>query len=336
PATRRLFDYAAPTAQPHEREVANINAYLLDAPDVLVMPRSTPLADVPPMVFGSMPNDGGNLLLTDEDREALIAECPEAADWIRRCVGSDEYINNIPRYCLWLKDIPPETLREMRPVIRRVDAVREYRLGSKRAATRKLAAIPSLFAEIRQPNADFLLVPKVSSEDRPFIPIGFMSPETIATDLCLLVPNADLHLFGIISSSMHMAWVRNIGGRLESRFRYSATLTYNTFPFPTPSAAQRNRIADKAQTVLDVREHHQPASMATLYNPETMPPDLVAAHRALDRVVDRAYRRQPFAGEPERMRLLLAEYQRLAAPLDAQPQPRRQRRRRSTGRRRRN
>ena len=334
PATRRLFDYAGPRAQPQERAAANINAYLLDAPNVLVMPRSTPLADVPPMVFGSMPNDGGNLLLTEEERATVVARCPDAARWIRRCLGAREYLNGLARWCLWLSGIPPETLGRMPPVVERVEAVRTHRLGSRRAATRRLAATPSLFGEIRQPATDYLLVPKVCSEDRPYVPAGFMPQNVIATDLCLVVPDADLYLFGILSSAMHMAWVRNIGGRLKSDFRYSATLTYNTFPFPTPSGARRGQIAEKAQTVLDVRDRHHPASPATLYNPETMPPDLVEAHRALDRAVDRAYRGRAFANELERVRFLLSEYQQLAAPLDARPPARGARRRRSTASRR--
>jgi hypothetical protein len=319
PVARRLFDYATPKAPPQEQAAANINAYLLDAPNVLVLPRSTPISDVPPMVFGSMPNDGGHLLLTDEERTALVAQCPEAGRWIRACLGSQEYLNDLPRWCLWLVDIPPDALRRMPPVLERVEAVRAYRLGSKRPATRKLAAMPALFGENRQPATPYLLVPRVSSEDRPFIPVGFMPPEVIATDACLVVPDADPCLFGLLSSSMHMAWVRNIGGRLESRYRYSATLTYNAFPFPTLSDARREDIAAKAQEVLEVRARHRPASLATLYNPETMPPDLVQAHRALDRVVDRAYRAQVFASELDRARFLLTEYQRLAAPLDARP-----------------
>jgi len=333
PGARRLFDYASPRAIPQERAVANINAYLLDAPNVLVLPRSTPLSLVPPIVFGSMPNDGGNLLLTDEERATMVAECPDAAHWIRRCLGSQEYLNDSPRWCLWLKDIPPETLRRMPPVVERVEAVRAYRLRSRRAVTRRLAVTPALFGEIRQPTTPYLLVPRVSSEDRPFVAAGFMPPEIIATDACLVVPDADLYLFGILTSSMHMAWVRNIGGRLKSDYRYSATITYNTFPFPTPSDARRGQIAEKAQALLDVRERHRPASLATLYNPETMPPGLVEAHRALDRAVDRAYRAQSFVNESERVRFLLMEYQRLAAPLDARPPARRPGRTRSAARR---
>jgi hypothetical protein len=231
---RRLFDYAAPKAQPQELAAGNINAYLLDAPNVLVAPRSTPLCDVPPMDFGSMPNDGGNLLLTEEERTILIAECPDAAPWIRRCLGSREFLNGLVRWCLWLTHIPPETLKNMRPIIERVEAVRAYRLRSRRSATRALANTPALFAENRQPDTRYLMMPKASSADRQFIPTGFMPPEIIATDLTLVVPDADLYLFGILTSSMHMAWVRNIGGRLKSDPRYSVTLTYNAFPFPTP------------------------------------------------------------------------------------------------------
>jgi len=323
PASRRLFDYAGPRSLPQERAAANINVYLLDAPNVLVMPRSTPLANVPPMEFGSMPNDDGHLLLSEDERAAILAECPDSAPWIRRCLGSREYLNDLHRWCLWLIDIPPETLRRMRPIVERVAAVRAYRLESKRPATQRLAATPSLFGENRQPSLNYLLVPSASSEDRPYIPVGFMPPEVIATNLCLVVPDADHYLFGVLTSSMHMSWVRNIGGRLESRYRYSATLTYNAFPFPSPSEVQRAQIAERAQEVLDIRERYPQTSLAALYNPETMPPDLVNAHRSLDRVVDRAYRAQPFATDLERVRYLLLEYQRLVAPLDPRPPARR-------------
>lgn len=328
PAARRLFDYASPTAPPQERAAENINAYLLDAADVLVLPRATPLSPVPAIVFGSMPNDGGNLLLTDEERGILLAREPAAAAWVRRCVGSVEYLNDIPRWCLWLRDVPPEVLRRMPDVLQRVQEVREYRLRSRRQATRRLADKPALFAEIRQPDINYLLLPKVSSEDRPYVPIGFMPPEVIATDLCLIIPDADLYLFGILTSAMHMAWVRNIGGRLKSDYRYSATLIYNTFPFPTPTEPQRDDIANEARAVLAARERHRPASLATLYNPETMPPDLVDAHRDLDRAVDRAYRPQRFNTELDRISFLLLEYQRLSAPLDARPPARGRARRR--------
>lgn len=324
--TRRLFDYAAPKASSQELAAANINPYLFDAPNVLVAPRRTPLCDVPPMIFGSMPNDDGNLLLTDDEQRLLVAAYPEAAQWLRRCLGSREYVNAVVRWCLWLPDIPPDVLRRIRPILDRVDSVREYRQQSKRAVTRALASTPALFGEIRQPNGRYLLMPSASSADRAYIPMGFIPPEVIATNLALVVPNADLYLFGVLTSAMHMAWVRNIGGRLKSDPRYSVTITYNTFPFPTPSDAQRNRIASEAEAVLTVRDRHRSVSPATLYNPETMPPDLVRAHRVLDRAVDRAYRPQPYTTELERARFLLLEYQRLSAPFDPRPRPRRARR----------
>lgn len=274
---------------------------------------------VPPMQFGSMPNDGGFLLLTDQEREEILAESPEATNWIRQCVGSDEYLNGVSRWCLWLVGIPPETLRQMTIVTERVQAVRRKRLESTRPATRRLAETPSLFGEIRQPVTDFLLVPSVSSEDRRYLAVGFMSSDVIATNLCLMVAEADDYLFGIVSSTMHMAWVRNIGGRLKSDYRYSATITYNPFPFPAPSPAQRERIADAARALLDVRAGYRDTSLAVLYNPETMPPELALAHSALDRTVDRTYRSQAFADDMERARFLLLEYQRLNAPLDARP-----------------
>jgi MmeI, DNA-methyltransferase domain/MmeI, target recognition domain/MmeI, N-terminal domain/MmeI, helicase spacer domain/MmeI, C-terminal domain len=332
PPDRRLFDYAHPRAAPNERRVENINAYLIDGPDVLVLPRREPLTATPPMMFGSMPNDGGHLLLTDREREELLARCPDARPWVHLCLGSREYLNGLARWCLWLNGISPDALRRMPLVLERVEAVRTYRAASKRPATKSLAATPSLFGEDRQPTTNYLLVPSASSEDRPHIPMGFMSPDMIATNLCLVIPNADLYLFGVLSSTMHMAWVRNVGGRLKSDYRYSATLTYNCFPFPAPSGDQRARIADAAQAVLDVRLRHNDSAPATLYNPETMPPDLVAAHRALDRTVDLAYRRQPFANDLDRTRFLLMEYQRMVAPLDARPalrRPRRRRRRRA-------
>ncbi|MDQ2771016.1 MAG: class I SAM-dependent DNA methyltransferase, partial [Bacteroidota bacterium] len=241
----RLFDYATPRSEPLELKVANINPYLVDAENIIIGKRSKPLSSVPPMLFGSMPIDGGHLLFNDEEREELLAQEPEATAYIKPFMGAAEFINGKSRWCLWLTNISPTELAKMPLVRARVAAVRAERLQSKREATRDLANMPSLFGFISQPNTDYLLVPGVSSENRRYIPIGFMPKEVVASNLVNTVPNATPYLFGILTSTMHMAWMRQICGRLKSDFRYSGTLVYNNYPFP-PSPTPKQVAAVEA------------------------------------------------------------------------------------------
>ncbi|NVO84036.1 class I SAM-dependent DNA methyltransferase, partial [Hymenobacter terrestris] len=243
---RLLFDYEKPTAEPLRRVVSHINPYLVDAPTVFVGNRTRPLSpDVPPMVWGNKPTDGGNLIMLPEEKAELLAAEPGAAPWVRRYVGGDDLINNKERYCLWLKDISPGQLRALPQVLARVEAVRQTRLASKAPSTRKKADSPTLFVQIAQPATDYLAVPEVSSERRKYIPIAFLPKETIASNTIQVVPNATPYLFGLLTSDMHMAWMRQVCGRLKSDFRYSNSLVYNNFPFPpNPTAGQRAAVAE--------------------------------------------------------------------------------------------
>jgi hypothetical protein len=329
---KRLFDYQTPTAEPHESIVRNINPYLIDTADVIISSRNTPICDVPEIVFGNMPNDGGHLLLSEAERNELLAREPQAEPFIRQFVGAKEFINGEARFCLWLKDVPPNQWRNLSEVVRRVEQVREHRLSSSREGTRRLADVPYLFAEIRQSDSDYILIPSVSSENRRYVPLGYISSEVIASNLVLFVPNATLYLFSVLSSQMHMAWLRQIGGRLKSDYRYSNNLVYNNFPFPVePTDRQRERVEQAAQTVLDARALFPAATLADLYDPNTMPRELLAAHRAVDEAVDACYGTRRFKTDLERLEYLFDLYRRYTDPLTqlAEREVRRARRRRS-------
>ena len=273
----------------HSSVARNINAYLLDAENVFIDSRSSPLCNVPQMRFGSMPRDGGGFVLSVNDRAALLNNEPLSAQWIRQYVGADEFINNKQRYCLWLVGASPNELRKCKEVMRRVESVREFRSASKAAATRKFAEIPTLFCQIAQPDSDYIIIPGVSSERRKYIPIGFMCKEIIASNLVQIIPNATLYHFGILTSNVHMAWMRAVCGRLEMRYRYSKDVVYNNFPWPTPTDEQRAKIEQTAQAILDARALYPDCSLADLYDEVTMPPELRKAHQANDKAVMLSY-----------------------------------------------
>ncbi|MBI4566979.1 MAG: class I SAM-dependent DNA methyltransferase [Planctomycetes bacterium] len=309
PKRRRLFDYDSPTGEPQCRVVTHINPYLVEYDDVFVQPRRTPLCDVPPIVFGSMPNDGGRLLLDAEERADLIRREPRAARFLRRIVGSHEFLNGVERWCLWLVDASPEDLRGLPGVMERIEAVRRHRAASRREATRRLADTPALFGEIRQPRGRYLLIPSVSSERRRYVPLGFMPARTVASNLALLVPGANLYHFGVLQSAMHMAWMRAVCGRLESRYRYANEVVYNTFPWPDkPSSRAVAAVGRAASTVLAARKRFPRDTPADLYDPDVMPRPLLKAHQALDRCVDRCYRTKRFRDEAARVQHLFAVY----------------------------
>ncbi|WP_374350086.1 DNA methyltransferase, partial [Thermomonas sp.] len=311
-APKQLFDYEDIAGEPHRLLADNINPYLVDAADVLLPNRSKPICNVPEIGIGNKPIDGGNYLFTTDERDAFIAKEPASGKWFRRWLGSDEFINGWERWCLWLGDCPPAELRAMLECLKRVEAVKQLRLASKSAPTRKLAATPTRFHVENIPIDNYLVIPEVSSERRTLIPIGFISPETLCSNLVKIVPHATLYDFGIVISAMHMAWTRAVCGRLESRYRYSAGIVYNNFPWPEPTppqpspasrggsesdkpraaiAASDSRMAVQAaaQAVLDARAQFEGATLADLYDPLTMPPALVKAHAALDKAVDAAY-----------------------------------------------
>lgn len=289
-APRRLFEYEHLKADPHEIAVSNINAYLVDAPDILLESRRDPICPVPEISFGSMPNDGGHLLLSNAERTDLLRIEPAAAPWIRPFVGSEEFIYRIPRWCLWLQAIAPAQLRSLRVVSERVAAVRATRLNSTRAATQALAATPALFGEIRQPVGPYIGIPKTSSEKRQWIPMGWFESNVVASTELFTISNADQSLFGVLQSTMHMAWVRSVCGRLKSDFRYSAGIVYNNFLWPDLRDEQvRGRIASAAQVIVDARATFPESTLADLYDPVSMPVNLVRAHHQLDRAVEAAY-----------------------------------------------
>lgn len=272
-----------------ERTVSSINPYLVEGANVFLNNPSKPLCEVPEMVFGSMPNDGGHLLLDENERQELIHRESNSEKYIRNLYGAEEFINYKDRYCLWLVNATPSELRNMPLVMERIAKVKEKRLSSIREPTRRLAETPHLFGEIRQPESDYLLVPAVSSENREYIPMGFMSKDDIATNRVYVIPEASLYDFGIMTSNVHMAWTRAVCGRLEMRYNYSATIVYNNFPWPDPINSEREQIKETAQQIIDVRELYPDSSLADLYDDLSMPIELRKAHEANDRVVMEAY-----------------------------------------------
>jgi len=268
------------------------------------------------MSAGGKPTEGGHFLLDKSEMDVLLIAEHQAKNWIRPFLMGEEFINNIPRWCLWLKDCPPDELRKMPLVMARVQKVREMRLSSKKVATQVLAASPSLFGEIRHAKSDrYLAIPKVSSERRRYIPIGYLPNEVIPGDKLFFIDDASLFTFGILTSSMHMAWMRQVCGRLKSDYSYSNTLVYNNYPWPTPTDAQKRAVETAAQAVLDARALFPTSTLADLYDPLTMPPALAKAHAALDRAVEKCYRPEPFTSDRERVEFLFALYEKLLAAL---------------------
>ena len=267
----------------------HINPYLADAEDFFVESRSTPLFDVPKMRFGSMPRDGGGFVLTEEEAAELADKEPLSKKWIRPYIGATEFINKKTRYCLWMVNANPDALKKCPEVMRRINFVREFRASSKAEGTRKFAETPTVFCQIAQPDTDYIIIPKTSSGRRRYLPMGFMDKNTIASDLVFLIPDADLYHFGVLMSNVHNAWMRTVAGRLKSDYRYSKDIVYNNFPWPTVTTEQKKRIELTAQAIIDVRKSFSESSLAGLYDPNTMPPELQKAHQANDRAVMQAY-----------------------------------------------
>jgi hypothetical protein len=311
-----LFEYEDIRGEAQRIVVNNINPYLVDAPDVVLHNRSIPVGTVPQMLYGSKPADGGHLLLSAEERDELLQREPDAAEWIRPFLNAEEFLHNTPRYCLWLEECPPHLLNKMPQVKQRVEKVRAMRLASTKSATRELSAFPTLFAEIRQCKTKYLLVPAHTSENRIYIPIGYLSADIICGNANFQVSDATLFDFGVLTSLMHNAWMRTVCGRLKSDYRYSASIVYNNFPWPpSPSDKQQQAVEAAAQAVLDARAQFPDSSLADLYDPLTMPPVLLKAHRVLDKAVDAAYGRRDFKTEAERVAFLFDLYQKYTASL---------------------
>jgi hypothetical protein len=326
---KRLFDYVNsdgeldPAGAPVEEIAAHINPYLVDAPTALLARRAEPISAVPPMLKGSQPTDGGNLLMSTAEKDELIKHHPEAAQWIRPFLGADEFINNIPRWCLWLKDVEAMAWSHFKHVKKRIDAVKSFRKSSTKEQTQNFALRPTEFTEDRQPTAGhYLLVPSHSSESRAYIPIGFLPFDHVASNATLIIPSATLYHFGILTSKMHMAWMRYTCGRIKSDYRYSNTIVYNNYPWPKAiSDKERAAIEVAAQAVLDARAVHQtgeaPSSLATLYDPNLMPSNLRKAHNTLDKLVDKAYGvKETKPNDKTRVALLFERYQALLSSIE--------------------
>ena len=326
PAVKTIYEYEDIKVIPHAVPAKRINAYLVDAPDVLLNKRRTPICDVSEMTYGSKPTDGGHLLMDDLEKNALLAVEPQAARWIRPFLGAEEFINSKQRWCLWLANCPPKELRQMPEVMKRVQAVKEMRTTSSDKQTQIDAGTPTLFQKIRQPSSNYLLIPLHSSENRQYVPLGFCNSETICGNANSMIADATLYHFSVMTSAMHNAFMRFTCGRLESRFRYSNTIVYNNFPWPgfardALSDKHRNAIEQAAQCVLDARAQFADSSLADLYDPLTMPPALLKAHQKLDTAVDAAYQpsggKKTYASDAERVAFLFELYQSITSLLPA-------------------
>jgi hypothetical protein len=318
-SNKLLFDYEDIKAEAHEVKVKNINPYLIEGNDIVLSKQRKSICNAKPIAFGSMPNDGGHYLFTDDEKVEFLKIEPKAEPYIKPMLSAREFLNNQKRWCLWLVGISPGELRQLKEVSKRVDEVRKLRESSTREATQKLAGFPALFGENRQPETDYILIPRVSSENRKYIPFGFFSKDIIAGDTCLTISSATFYDFGMLTSEMHMAWVKYTCGRLKSDFRYSNEVVYNNYPFPKEvSDKQKERVEKAAQAVLDARLKFPDSSLADLYDPLSMPPDLVKAHKELDKAVDLCYRPQAFTNERARIEFLFNLYSQYVTPLQAE------------------
>ncbi len=312
---KRIFEYEDIKGEAHELKVKNINPYLVDAKDILITKRTNPLCNVPKMSFGNMPLDGGHLLLSDEDKTEFLKKEPKAEKYILPLISAYEFLNGKKRWCLWLVDAEPNELKLMPEILKRADLVKRFRLESVATSTQNFATAPTLFRDRNRPET-FIVVPRVSSENRPYIPFGFFDKNSIVSDTCMSIPNGNKYHFGILMSKMHMAWVKYICGRLKSDFRYSKDIVYNNYPWPDHIAEKQiTAIETATQKVLEARLDFPNSSLAALYDPLTMPPALVKAHNELDKAVDLAYRPQPFTSEANRMVFLFELYEKYTADL---------------------
>lgn len=295
-------------------EVENISPYLTPGSNLCVAPRTRPMAAVSGMIRGSQPSDGGNLYLTEIEREEFNEKYPQCSHWVRKIIGAGDYLNGKERWCLWLAEIPLEEVMAIPEVAERCEKVRAMRIKSGHTAALKGSETPHIFLQVAQPKeGNYILVPRVSSERRNYIPMGFLSAAVIANDATLMVPDATLYEFGILTSEMHNDWMRTVAGRLESRYRYAATVVYNTFPWPEASESKRKHIEELAEEVILTREDYPDKTLADLYDPDKMPAPLLAAHKALDRAVESLYRERPFRDASERLEHLFGRYEKLIA-----------------------
>lgn len=320
-----IYEYEDISGEPHIISATNINPYLVDAKNLLIEKQSNPICSVPKMSFGNMPLDGGYLLLSDDEKKEFILKEPKSEKYIKPLISAYEFLNGRKRWCLWLVDANPADLRQLPEIMKRIEAVKKFRLNSIAPSTQKFASEPSLFRDRNRPNS-FILIPSTTSENRSYIPMGFFELMEIANNSCHIVPNSNKYHFGVLTSIMHMAWVKDICGRLESRYRYSKDIVYNNFPWPeNPSEKQTNAVEKAAQAVLDARAMYPTSSLADLYDPLTMPAPLVKAHQQLDKAVDLCYRPQPFTTEAKRMEFLFDLYEKYTRDLFTKEKPKKTR-----------
>jgi hypothetical protein len=313
---KRVFEYDDIKGEPHELKAKNINPYLVKGNDSFLVSRRKPICKAPETLYGSKPVDNGNFFFNNEEKENFIKQYPDAIKFIKPFLSAKEFLNNEKRWCLWLKDADPSEIKNIKGIVERIEKVKMFRTSSSKEATRKLAAYATLFAEIRQPVTKYIIIPLHTSENRDYIPFGLYGPNFIVGNSCSAIPKANKYHFGVISSAIHMAWIKHTCGRLESRYRYSNDIVYNNYPWPeNPTDKQTKAVEEAAQSVLDARENFPDSSLADLYDPNTMPPVLVKAHQQLDKAVDLCYRPQPFLNETKRIEFLFELYDKYTAGL---------------------
>lgn len=313
--TKFLYEYETLVSDPHKTKVSNINPYLIEADNFIINKKMRPICDVPEITYGSKPVDNGYFFFDKKEIKDFLKKEPNAKKYIRPVISAKEYLNNIPRWCLWLNGANPSDLRNLPYVLERVKLVKQFRIASKKEPTQKAAERAYEFAEIRQPNSSYIVIPMHTSENREYIPFGFFTKHWILHNSCTCIPNAKIYHFGVLSSKMHISWTKLVCGRLEGRYRYSNTLVYNNFPWPEPSRNQKEIIEEKAQAVLDERKKYPDSTLADLYDPHTMPASLLRAHQTLDKAVDKAYRKAPFSNEKARVEYLFSSYEKITQPL---------------------
>ncbi|HRK29356.1 MAG TPA: hypothetical protein PK239_18915, partial [Chitinophagales bacterium] len=325
-ANKIIFDYQDIKGEAHEIKAKNINPYLVDARDVLITKRTTPLCNVPKMNFGNIALDSGYLIFTDEEKNSFIKLEPKSEKWFKKLLGAVELLYNKTRWCLWLVDAQPHEIRSMPLVLERIAKVKEARLKATDKGTKKLADRPYQFRDLNNPE-QYIAIPITTGENRKYIPMIYADKTLIPAVTVQSIPNGTLYHFGVLMSAMHMAWVNSVCGRLESRYRYSKDIVYNNFPWPeNPTEKQVTAIETAAQKVLDTRLRFPNSSLADLYHPLTMPPELTKAHTELDKAVDLAYRPQPFTNDPYRMEFLFELYEKYTADLFSPEKPKKPKR----------
>lgn len=320
--TKKIYEYKDFKGEPYETIAKNINPYLVAGKDLVLDSIAKPICRVPKMQSGSAARDGGFLILNDAEKKEIVKVHPESKKFIKPFISGDDFINNVKRWCIWMKGFDPASVKGIREFQERFKLVKEFRNESPRAGTKKMADYPYLFAEERQPNFDFLLIPKVSGESRKYIPIAYLDKNHIVSDKTFIIPNTTFYHFGILTSLMHMAWMRYTCSRLGGSYSYSNTIVYNNFPWPeNPTTKQSSAIEMCAKKIILIREKFEGNSLAELYDPLTMPPELIQAHNDLDKMVDSAYRSQSFSSEAKRVEFLFELYEKYNLDLFAEIKP---------------